>query len=522
MNKRVLLTEKSDPLNYIKESGVNKDGKHYLGKLAGPAAKWTTPTRNGRRYPYELWVGVENSEDFKEGMETLTIFGEADHPETRIDTSIKEIAIVMTKFEIRKDEGIVYAEFDILDTPNGRILKELLDYGSKIGVSSRGLGDEIVVDGETIIDPETYVFYGFDAVVMPAVIEARPTVIESNSSKRGKGLLESFNREINDATSIVELKSIEKLAESVNMPNLDSIKESIKNKISSYNDGENISLLKSDLESSVKENNDLKSNVSKLESKLAAKDIRLKNLKNTLSKLSESSSNLRTLLMQVKLELKERDEAIFEGIDKIDELTDALETTKVCYERKIKAMSKNYEVSRANNSNKIDKMHREIESLKKSYDNKISDIMNKHNGELSSLKRHNLQLKESVSNLSKQLEFTKSSKILSEKNSSKAESVLKEKLDKSQKYSKTATDKYLKIKCLESNIDIETAKYHLPKNYSIEDIDRVVSKLADRKLRISKVPYVIQPNSITINEMNSSMSSEESQTIAFLEAINKH
>lgn len=522
-----MLIEKSEPLKYIKESGINSEGKHYLGKLAGVASDWTKPTRNGRRYPYELWVNVQNSDDFKEGMETLTIFGEADHPETRVETSIKEIAIVMTKYEIRKDEGYVYAEFDILDTPNGRILKELCDYGSKIGVSSRGLGDEVVVNGETIIDPETYMFYGYDAVIMPAVATARPAVIESTTTKSDKSLLETFNREIDNATSVAELKSIEKLAESVNIPNLDSVKESIKNKIGSYNnEGEDISTLRSDLDELLRENKELKDKVSVLESKITAKDIRIKNFRTRLSSLSESTSNLRKLLMNASKESKEKDNAILEGVDQIDELTDTLESVRISYERKIKNLQESNKRFVKQSESKINSLTRQIESSNRRFNHKISDMTKKHNEELSSLRSDNQQLKESVSDLSKQLESANSSRLLSEKSNSRVENTLRQRLKESQQSSKTATEKYLEVKCAESGIDVQTAKYNLPKNYSIEDIDKTVSKLADRKLRMSKVPFYIQPNTMAVNEMRSnrpSASDEEQQTMQFLEeSFNKH
>ena len=63
-------------------------------------------------------------------LETKTIFGETDHPSDesgRIDTSIKEVAIVLTDYQIDRDSGYVNVQFDILDTPQGNILKSLLD-----------------------------------------------------------------------------------------------------------------------------------------------------------------------------------------------------------------------------------------------------------------------------------------------------------------------------------------------------------------------------------------------------------
>lgn len=47
----------------------------------------------------------------------------------------------------------LYAVVDILDTPNGRLLKTFVDYGFKPGISSRGSGD---VDANNEVDPETF------------------------------------------------------------------------------------------------------------------------------------------------------------------------------------------------------------------------------------------------------------------------------------------------------------------------------------------------------------------------------
>ena len=223
-SKRKCLVERFniDTLNYIAESKV-ENGKHYLGTLVGPAAEFIKPTRNGRKYTLKLWKNVEASEDFKEGMETLTILGETDHPDDRLETKIKEVAIVMRKFEIREQEGIVWCEFDILDIPNGRILKELLDYGCKIGVSSRGSGEEIVENNETIIDPDTYFFICFDAVITPAVAKARPEVLEGCEkvdTNKSSLLVESIQKEISDATTTQELESIKSIISATGLPEL--------------------------------------------------------------------------------------------------------------------------------------------------------------------------------------------------------------------------------------------------------------------------------------------------------------
>ena len=208
---------------------MKEDGKRkgVIGKIGGIGADSNEPTRNGRRYPLELWQNVEKSEYFIEGMENRCIVGECDHPAERLDYSIPEGAIVLTKYDIQND-GKVYTEFDILDTLPGRTLKTYFDAGCKLGVSSRGLGEEIMVDGEKIIDPETYQFYCFDAVVFPAVKSARMELIESTSPKKQQ-LINSITKEINNCKTLDECLFIENMSKDVNLY-LDEIKESLESK----------------------------------------------------------------------------------------------------------------------------------------------------------------------------------------------------------------------------------------------------------------------------------------------------
>lgn len=216
--------------NEIKESAKHKG---VIGKIGGIGADSNKPTRNNRRYTLKLWQNVEKSEYFIEGMENRTIIGEANHPNERLDYSIIDGAVILTKFEIQED-GTVYTEFDILDTLPGRTVKAYFDAGCKLGVSSRGLGEEVVVNGETIIDPETYQFYCFDVVAFPAVKTARMELIESTSPKR-ESFIKSIMKEINNCKSINELKFIESTAVDANLY-LDEIKEAIDIKKTTFED----------------------------------------------------------------------------------------------------------------------------------------------------------------------------------------------------------------------------------------------------------------------------------------------
>lgn len=520
-NSKMVLTERTAPLQYIKETN-EVDGKKYLGKLAGIGADFKNPTRNGRRYPLELWRNVENSDDFKEGMATHTIFGENDHPEDRIDTSIKEISIVLTKYEIREDEGIVWTEFDILDTPQGRILKSLLDYGSQIGVSSRGLGDEIVEGGETVIDPNTYVFYAWDAVVMPAVVSARPSVVESANRTT---LKENFAKEVENATTKAELEAIKKIAESTNLPELDSLKESIDNKLNSIDNGKDISAkLESDLGKLAKENEELKSKVTNLEEQLNAKDIRLNEARDLLHKVRENSRTLSKQLQESKVSNAYLEDQIYDG---------AHETNLMCdkYDAEIDGLNKDLKEAKRTNrklTKKLDEVTKrnnylegqvqlvesnnraETDALIEEYENRLLD----KDDRIGTLNGRLAESKKALSDAKKQ-------KKLVEQNTQTEFSKLKTQLQNATEQNKSMLEKYAELLCKQHGVKYETLKNNLPKEYNILDVDRIVSELSDRNLRFSKLP-IVQPRTTTVRLAESvGLSDEDAQTMEILGSVPK-
>jgi len=455
---KTVLIERTAALKYIKESGQREDGKHYLGKLAGIGADFSRPTRNGRKYPLELWRNVEQSEDFKEGMSTLTIFGEADHPETRIDTSIKEIAIVLTKFEIREMEGIVYTEFDILDTPNGRILKELLDYGSQIGVSSRGLGEEIEQDGETIVDPETYVFYGFDAVVMPAVVSARPAVVESANK-----LKDFMEREIENASCVSELQSLKKIAESVKIPK--SVARKIDEKIDSLG-GDNISpLFESEIENLVRENEELKKKVK------AADNIRRRSKRESLKE------------SQYKRQIAELREAVFDGARQIS-------YTERSYQKELSVAKRQRDIVEKTMSKVLfanKKLQKEVESLSEGID-RAEDKAERLRERLDREQQYVAEIDAEQSNIADV-----------------------------QRELQEARRSYLTLKCKHERVDEALVESMIPKEFSLSEVDAAAEKVKARNRNLSKLPYVVKTESVRVLESPKLISDEDEQTIKFLE-----
>lgn len=185
-NKRILEALKMQPL-----SQEEMTTRHILGRLYGPIATCVESTRNGRLYNKPLWEKALEDEIFLEKVATKALFLELGHPTDREETDMKQACACIP--EVPKIVGDdLYAYVDILDTPNGRLLKTLVDYGFVPGISSRGSGD--VMDNSQV-DPETFFLETWDIVQLPAVKKARLNVCESldsNGIKLRKALAESY------------------------------------------------------------------------------------------------------------------------------------------------------------------------------------------------------------------------------------------------------------------------------------------------------------------------------------------
>ena len=187
-NKTILETLKLQPL-----TEEEKQRRHILGRWYGPIATCNEGTRNGRRYNRELWEKALNDELFHEKLANKCLFLELGHPQDREETDMSKVCACIPEMP-RIIDGDLCACVDILDTPNGKILKTLCDYGFIPGISSRGSGD---VMPNNDVDPETFFLECFDVVAIPAVKKARLAMCESldkNTIKLKKALTESINK----------------------------------------------------------------------------------------------------------------------------------------------------------------------------------------------------------------------------------------------------------------------------------------------------------------------------------------
>lgn len=214
----------NEGIQYKKLSPEEMKARGILGRLIGPCADFINPTRNGRGYSEQLWENVFKDPIMQEKIKNGVCFGELGHPADRTEVDMEKIAICLREQPCKNDKGQLIACFDILDTPNGRILKTLCDYGSTVGISSRGQGDLITdINGNEAVDPDTYECECWDVVLVPAVKEARMKYVTEGLDNKGLKLKKALTESLNKASE-EEKKIMEETLENLNIT-LDESKE---------------------------------------------------------------------------------------------------------------------------------------------------------------------------------------------------------------------------------------------------------------------------------------------------------
>lgn len=143
---------------------------NVLGTYEGEVLDSNITNKNGLDITAEVIEAVLDSEDYKVGIENGWFIGFLGHPEDPNCMEFERGCIVMTEMSLDND-GKVYGKFNLIDTPVGQIVKKFQDAGVNFGISIRGAGDIV----NNSVDPETFVFRGFDLVSFPAYPESIPT-----------------------------------------------------------------------------------------------------------------------------------------------------------------------------------------------------------------------------------------------------------------------------------------------------------------------------------------------------------
>ena len=161
-----LITEINESVEYIAEA--RDDGKKdYF--IRGPFMQANIKNRNGRVYPAEV-LDKEVNRYVTENVQKNRAYGELGHPTSptinldRVSHMIKELT--------RDGDNFIGKAKIMTETPMGQIVKNLMDEGASLGVSSRGMGSLKNKNGAAEVQNDFYLATAADIVADPSAPDA--------------------------------------------------------------------------------------------------------------------------------------------------------------------------------------------------------------------------------------------------------------------------------------------------------------------------------------------------------------
>jgi len=203
-----LITETIENIEVLTEANT-KGGKDY--KIKGVFMQADIKNRNGRVYPVET-LGKEVQRYTTEYINKRRAFGELGHPDGPT-VNLERVSHMITSL---KPEGKNFiGEAKVMDTPYGKIVKNLIDEGAQLGVSSRGMGSIQSSSQGNVVGKDFYLATAADIVADPSAPDAFVEgIMEGKEWVWDNGVLKSktveeYKSEIERArrTELAEIKS---------------------------------------------------------------------------------------------------------------------------------------------------------------------------------------------------------------------------------------------------------------------------------------------------------------------------
>jgi len=160
-----LISEAIETVEYIREEKENGE-KSY--KIRGIFMQGDIKNRNGRVYPMEI-LSKEVTNYNRKFVTEKRAYGELGHPDGPT-VNLERVSHLVT--ELYPEGKNIMGEARILDTPMGKIVKTLMDEGTKLGVSSRGMGSLDERDGAKYVRSDFYLAAAADIVADPSAPSA--------------------------------------------------------------------------------------------------------------------------------------------------------------------------------------------------------------------------------------------------------------------------------------------------------------------------------------------------------------
>ena len=152
-----LITEHTNEIEYITE------GKGKEQYIKGIFMQADIKNQNGRVYPKEILM--REAKKYEVLIKERRALGELDHPDSTV-INLKNVSHNVR--EIHWEGEDLCGTVEILPTPSGNILKELLKAGILLGISSRGMGSVTNIGEGKVKVQDDFELIGWDFVSNPS------------------------------------------------------------------------------------------------------------------------------------------------------------------------------------------------------------------------------------------------------------------------------------------------------------------------------------------------------------------
>lgn len=161
-----LIKEFNQDITYLTEETKNKNKPNVF--IEGVFLQSDLKNKNGRIYPREI-MQREVARYVKENIDTKRAYGELGHPDGPT-VNLDRVSHMITSL---KEDGSNYiGKAKVMDTPMGKIVKELISEGAQLGVSSRGLGSLKERNGINEVQDDFMLATAADIVADPSAPDA--------------------------------------------------------------------------------------------------------------------------------------------------------------------------------------------------------------------------------------------------------------------------------------------------------------------------------------------------------------
>lgn len=202
-----LITETIESVKYLTEKKED-GGKAYY--IEGPFLQTEVTNRNGRVYRKHI-MEREVNRYIKEYVETKRAFGELGHPDGP-GINLDRVSHMIVSLKEDGNNWVGRAKI-MTETPMGRIVKNLIDEGAQLGVSSRGMGSlKMTKEGVNEVQDDFYLATAGDIVADPSAPDAFVRgIMEGKEWVLVEGRF--VERDIDQARNVIRRTSSKNLAE---------------------------------------------------------------------------------------------------------------------------------------------------------------------------------------------------------------------------------------------------------------------------------------------------------------------